>query len=216
MISPEGEASRLPLSALVLSPSLRGRGWFLSPWFCFQWWFFIPGTRSGGGSFVFFVLLLCVGANWRFLVQVCGERRVLVVSCRDVVKARSTRLGWNFSDKDLSVVVAGLLWSWWSFEEPMRFVLVLTRDQHAPRVLYPWSCACGSPFTSPVSDGDDLDSWRLSDARGFPEKERALHASAPAAVLPVLVSGGFLFVLDCIFLSLITVYCNGSCFKLGF
>jgi len=47
----------------------------------------------------------------RFLVQVCGERRVLVVSCRDVVKARSTKLGWNFSDKDLSVAVAGLLWS---------------------------------------------------------------------------------------------------------
>jgi hypothetical protein len=41
----------------------------------------------------FFVLLLCVGANRRFLVQVRGEWQVLVVSCRDVVKARSTRLG---------------------------------------------------------------------------------------------------------------------------
>jgi hypothetical protein len=36
---------------------------------------------------------LCVGANRRFLVQVRGEPWVLVVSCRDVVKARSTRLG---------------------------------------------------------------------------------------------------------------------------
>jgi hypothetical protein len=114
-----------------------GKGDFCPPDFVSSGGFFIPGTKSGGGSFVFFVLLLCVGANRRFLVQVRGERRVLVVSCRDVVKARSTRIGWNFSDKDLSVVVAGLLWSWWSFEEPVRFVLVLTRDQHAPRVLYP-------------------------------------------------------------------------------
>jgi hypothetical protein len=112
-------------------------GDFCPPGFVSNGGFFIPITRSGGGSFVFFVLLLCVGANWRFLVQVLSERRVLVVSCRDVVKARSTRLGWNFPDKGLSVVVAGLLWSWWSFEEPVRFVLVLTRDQHAPRVLYP-------------------------------------------------------------------------------
>jgi hypothetical protein len=60
------------------------------------------------------------GANRRFLVQDRGERQVLVVSCRDVVKARSTRLDWNLSDKDLSVVVDGLLWSWWSLEEPVR------------------------------------------------------------------------------------------------
>jgi len=54
---------------------------------------FVPGARSGGGSSILFILLLCVGANRRFLVQVRGEPWVLVVSCRDVVKARSTRLG---------------------------------------------------------------------------------------------------------------------------
>jgi hypothetical protein len=51
---------------------------------------------------------------------------------------------------------------------------------------------------------------------GFPEKEHALQELAPAAVFQVLVSGGFLFVFGCIFLSLITVYNNSSYFKLGF
>lgn len=41
-----------------------------------------------------------------------------------VVKARSTRLGWNFFDKNLPIVVAGLLRSWWSFDESVRLTPV--------------------------------------------------------------------------------------------
>jgi hypothetical protein len=41
---------------------------------------------------------------------------------------------------------------------------------------------------------------------GFPEKARAIHTLALAAVFPVLVFGGFLFVFGCIFLSLVIVY----------
>jgi hypothetical protein len=44
----------------------------------------------------------------------------------------------------------------------------------------------------------------------------ALHVPASTMVLTVLVSEGFLFVFGCIFLSLIIVYHNGSCFKLDF
>jgi hypothetical protein len=61
--------------------------------------------------------------------------------------------------------------------------------------------------------------WTLEDRltqRGFPKNARALHVSAPAAVFLVLVSGGFLFVFGCIFLSSITVYHNGSYFKVSF
>jgi hypothetical protein len=51
---------------------------------------------------------------------------------------------------------------------------------------------------------------------GFSEKVCALHVPASTMVLTVLVSEGFLFVFGCIFLSLIIVYHNGSCFKLDF
>lgn len=72
----------------------------------------------------FFLLLLFVGVNRRFsgpgpwwTVSVGG-------SGRDVVKARFTRFGWNFFDKDLSIAVAGLLRSWWSFGESVSFAPV--------------------------------------------------------------------------------------------
>jgi hypothetical protein len=54
-----------------------------------------------------------------FLVQVRGERWVLVVSGGDVVKTRSTRHDWNFFNP-----VAGLLWSWWSLDMSMWFAPV--------------------------------------------------------------------------------------------
>jgi hypothetical protein len=50
------------------------------------------------------------------MIQVHGERQVLVVSGGDVIKARSTRLGCNFFNKDLLVAVAGLFRSWWSLD----------------------------------------------------------------------------------------------------
>jgi hypothetical protein len=70
---------------------------------------------------------------------------VLVVSGGDVVKGRSTRLSWNFFDKDLPIAIAGLLRSQWSLDVFVWFALV-----HAPWVFSPSSWACGSPFASPV------------------------------------------------------------------
>jgi hypothetical protein len=69
--------------------------------------FFLPDLDPMEVVLFFFVLLLFV---W------CKQE----IPSRDDVKARSTRLDWIFSDLDLSVVVADLLWSWWSLEEPMR------------------------------------------------------------------------------------------------
>jgi hypothetical protein len=51
---------------------------------------------------------------------------VLVVSGRDAVKTRSTRLGWNFFDKDLPVAVVGLLQSRWSLDISVWYVRHVT------------------------------------------------------------------------------------------
>jgi hypothetical protein len=73
----------------------------------------------------FFVLLLCVGANKRFFGS--GPQRTASVGGfrrRCCQKARSTRFGWNFFDKDLPVAIAGLLQSWWSLDMFIWFALV--------------------------------------------------------------------------------------------
>jgi hypothetical protein len=77
------------------------------------------------------------------------------------------------------------------------------RDQHAPGFSFPGLVRVGHRLL--------LRSWtvtirtpegRLAQGR-FSEKVRVLHAQSPAAVLAVLVSGGFSVCIGCIFLSLI-------------
>lgn len=112
-----------------------------------------PRARSGGGCWFFFVLLLCVGANRRFSGS--GPWRTMGAGgfwrrcCQNQIY--KTRLEFLQPGRRPALVMV-----------VARHVHVVRScsacDQHAPGDFSPWPCACGSPFASPVSNGDDLDS----------------------------------------------------------